>query len=105
VERVLTAQPGVRAACVVGLPDPEWGQSVAAAIVLDDTVLGHTVPDHTVPDHTGGDQVAWAAAVRAELGAPAVPRRLRVLDALPLRGVGKPDRAEVARLLADMLPR
>jgi non-ribosomal peptide synthetase component E (peptide arylation enzyme) len=30
-----------------------------------------------------------------------VPRRVRVLEALPLRGVGKPDRAEVARLLAQ----
>ncbi len=37
VERVLLAQPGVRAACVVGLPDPEWGQVVAAAVVVDPT--------------------------------------------------------------------
>ena len=35
VERVLAAQPGVRAACVVGLPDPEWGAVVAAALVVD----------------------------------------------------------------------
>lgn len=83
VERVLTAQLGVRAACVVGVPDPEWGQVVVAAVVVDGV----------------SDREVWAAAVRAELGSPAVPRRLRVLDALPLRGVGKPDRAEVARLL------
>lgn len=96
VERVLTAQPGVHAACVVGVPDPEWGQSVAAAVVLDE-----------MADDSPGTatQVAWAAAVRAELGPPAVPRRLRVLDALPLRGVGKPDRAAVARLLTEILPR
>ncbi|MDN5861011.1 MAG: AMP-binding protein, partial [Pseudonocardia sp.] len=35
VERVLQAQPGVRAACVVGVADPEWGQAVAAALVVD----------------------------------------------------------------------
>ena len=35
VERVLAAQPGVRAACVVGLPDAEWGQVVAAAVVWE----------------------------------------------------------------------
>jgi O-succinylbenzoic acid--CoA ligase len=97
VERVLTSQPGVRAACVVGVPDPEWGQSVVAAVVLDDTSGAARTGD--------ADQEAWAEAVRAELGPPAVPRRLRVLDALPLRGVGKPDRAEVARLLAEILPR
>ncbi len=114
VERVLTAQPGVRAACVVGLPDPEWGQSVAAAIVLDGGVLDGgvldggvpdgRVPDGRVPGSALLDRGMLAAAVRAELGAPAVPRHLRVLDALPLRGVGKPDRAEVARLLSGTPP-
>jgi O-succinylbenzoic acid--CoA ligase len=36
--------------------------------------------------------------VAAELGPYAAPRQLLVLDALPLVGVGKPDRAAVARL-------
>lgn len=121
VERVLTAQPGIRAACVVGLPDPEWGQSVAAAVVLEDTRPADTRPTDTLPADTlptdtgpadtapgdpghAGARETWAAAVRAELGGPAVPRRVRVLEALPLRGVGKPDRAEVARLLAEFRP-
>jgi O-succinylbenzoic acid--CoA ligase len=84
VERVLTAQPGVRAACVVGLADPEWGQLVAAALLVDGPA----------------DQRGLANAVRAELGAPSVPRLIQVLEELPLRGIGKPDRAEVARVLA-----
>ena len=54
VERVLTAQPGVRAACVVGLADPEWGHLVAAALLGDGPA----------------DQRGLANAVRAELGAP-----------------------------------
>src|SRR5208282_3703626 len=33
VEAALVALPGVVAACVVGLPDPRWGQIVAAAVV------------------------------------------------------------------------
>lgn len=90
VERVLTALPGVRAACVVGLPDPEWGQIVGAALVLDGP--GGAAPDGPVPDGLAG-------AVRAELGGPSVPRRLRVLAELPLRGVGKPDRDAVTALL------
>jgi len=106
VERVLTAQPGVRAACVVGVPDPEWGQAVVAAVVLDtaalrDTAVGARAAGARADSLAAPDREAWAAAVRAELGAPAVPRRLRVLDALPLRGVGKPDRAEVARLMSE----
>ncbi|HEV8557486.1 MAG TPA: o-succinylbenzoate--CoA ligase [Actinophytocola sp.] len=82
VERVLAARPGVVEACVVGLPDPEWGQRVAAAVVG-----GSTVDDDDL-----------RAAVRAELGAVAVPRVIRRVDRLPLRGPGKVDRAAVADL-------
>jgi len=75
----------VRAACVVGLTDPEWGQVVAAAVVCADSA--------------GLDSGGLGGAVRAELGAASVPRLVRELAELPLRGIGKPDRAEVARLL------
>jgi O-succinylbenzoic acid--CoA ligase len=88
VERVLVAQPGVQAACVVGLPDAEWGEVVAAALVVEDR------PD---PER-------WRAAVREVLGRAAVPRVLRAVDALPLRGIGKPDRRAVSRLLAAPTP-
>jgi O-succinylbenzoic acid--CoA ligase len=91
VERVLTAQPGIRAACVVGLTDPEWGQLVAAAVVCDPTSLNQDSP----PGAAGLD-----GAIRAELGPASVPRLLRQLPELPLRGIGKPDRAAVAKLLA-----
>ena len=83
VERVLAGVAGVRASCVVGLPDPEWGAIVGAAIVGDDV-----------------DPDRLRAAVRDALGRAAVPRVLRAVEALPLRGIGKPDRAAVARLLA-----
>lgn len=87
VERVLVAQPGVRAACVVGLPDVEWGQIVAAAVVAVDA-----------------DHDALRASVRTELGRAAVPRLIVALPELPLRGVGKPDRMAVTALLAARHP-
>jgi O-succinylbenzoic acid--CoA ligase len=88
VERVLVAQDGVAAACVVGVPDAEWGQVVAAAVVLDGTV-------------SGGMAIAerLRAAVRTELGRAAVPRILRAVPRIPLRGIGKPDRAATAALI------
>jgi O-succinylbenzoic acid--CoA ligase len=75
----------------VGVPDPEWGQAVAAALVLTD-------PGH--PPTVG--QVR--EALRGILPPHALPRHLAVVDALPLRGPGKPDRAVVTNLLATGRP-
>ncbi|NMH99713.1 o-succinylbenzoate--CoA ligase [Pseudonocardia acidicola] len=84
VERVLAGLPGVKAACVVGLPDRQWGEIVAAALVLADPAA---------------DLEPVRAAVRDEIGRAAVPRRLLAVADIPLRGVGKPDRTAVRRLL------
>ena len=79
VEDALAAAPGVAEAVVVGVPDAEWGQRVVAAVV--------PAPGAT-PTLDG-----LRAAVRERLAAHAAPRQLLLLDALPLRGPGKPDRA------------
>lgn len=84
VERALLAVDGVRAACVVGLPDDEWGQIVAALVV---------------PAAAAPDDHALRAAVRAACGRAAVPRLLLRADTVPERGIGKPDRTAVADLL------
>nr|CTQ93376.1 O-succinylbenzoic acid--CoA ligase (EC 6.2.1.26) [Kibdelosporangium sp. MJ126-NF4] len=79
VERLLERH--VDAACVVGIDHPEWGQVVAAAVV------------------GAADLDRLRDLVRAELGAPAVPKLLRRVTELPLRGPGKVDRAAVRRTL------
>ncbi|MEU3273791.1 o-succinylbenzoate--CoA ligase [Saccharomonospora sp. NPDC006951] len=84
VERVLARQPGVRSACVVGLPDPEWGQLVGAAVV---------------PEGDAPRAADLLAAVRAELGAAHVPKLLRFVASLPLIGPGKIDRSGVRTTL------
>jgi O-succinylbenzoic acid--CoA ligase len=83
VERALTAVPGVTDACVVGLPDPEWGQIVAAAVVA-------TEP----PSEAHLREAAREAAGRA-----GAPKLIRFLPELPLLGPGKVDRAAVRRAL------
>lgn len=82
VERLLEQHVDVDAACVVGLDDPEWGQIVAAVVVSKQADL---------------DQLR--AYVRAKLGAPAVPKILKEIDELPLRGPGKVDRTAVQAYL------
>jgi O-succinylbenzoic acid--CoA ligase len=91
VEAALQRLPGVAEAVVVGLPDPEWGQRVAAALVL--------LPGAPPPTLTQA-----RAVVSAAVSAPAAPRQLTLLDALPLRGPGKPDRTAIENLLAESPP-
>ena len=92
MEEALTGIDGVAEACVVGLPDEQWGSTVVAAVVLE---LGR---------QPGGpkrlDGAALREAARARLDGAHAPKRVVVLEALPLRPSGKVDRREVARLLA-----
>jgi len=83
VERALTAVDGVTDACVVGLPDPEWGQVVAAAVVAE-----HRPTEEQLRE-----------AVRAAAGRAAAPKLIRFVPALPLLGPGKVDRAAVKKAL------
>jgi o-succinylbenzoate---CoA ligase len=87
VEAVLTGLPGVAAACVVGVPDAEWGERVAAVV---------TPADPGRPPDPGALQVA----ARRLLTGAQVPKEIILVDALPLRGIGKPDRRAVRTLLA-----
>jgi O-succinylbenzoic acid--CoA ligase len=87
VEAALLQLPGVAEAVVTGVEDQEWGQRVVAALVAAPGAAAPTLAD-------------VRAHVTAVLGPHAAPRQVLVLDALPLLGVGKPDRAAVARLAA-----
>ncbi len=88
VERALREYPGIRNACVVGLPDPIYGQAVAAAVVLEDGVSFD--PDGIRRDL--GDRLA----------AYKVPTQLVLLDRLPAKATtSKVDRHAVAALIAE----
>ena len=92
VEEALTGIDGVAEACVVGLPDEQWGSTVVAAVVLE--------PGRQPGGPKRGDGAALREAARARLDGAHAPKQVLVLEALPLRPSGKVDRREVARLLA-----
>jgi O-succinylbenzoic acid--CoA ligase len=85
VEDVVAGVEGVGEVCVVGVPDPEWGQAVVAVVTLQ-----------------GQSSSELSGAIRRRvadrLGRAAAPRRVLVVTDLPRRGPGKVDRAAVARL-------
>lgn len=87
VEGALCAHPAVEAACVVGIPDPEWGQRVGALVVLK--------PD---ADLSEADLLGFA---RQRLAGYKQPRVLHFVPALPMTASGKIQRRLAAEWLKD----
>ena len=92
VEEALTGLEAVAEACVVGLPDEQWGSVVVAAVVRE--------PAAGQEDPGSPDGAALREAVRDRLDGAHAPKRVAILEALPLLPSGKVDRRAVARLLA-----
>lgn len=78
VEAALRRHPLVSQAAVIGLPDPHWGETVHAVIVL---TAGHTPADLTLEQLR-----AWC---RDYLAGYKCPRSINHADALPLSAAGK----------------
>lgn len=75
IERLLLTHPGIAQVAVVGVPDERMGEvGVAFAVPVADVVLD---PDEVV---------AWS---REHMANYKVPRRVEVVDALPLNASGK----------------
>ncbi len=82
VEAILTATPGIAAACAFGVSDERYGQVVGAAIVTT----------------AAFDRVAALAHWHAMLAPHARPRWLAEVPQLPLLPSGKLDRRSIATL-------
>ncbi len=82
IEEALLAQPGVRAAAVVGLPDSECGERPWAAVVYAGSSLSRVMD-----------------GLSSRLPRNEVPEGVLRLDALPMTGSGKPDKQAVKELI------
>jgi malonyl-CoA/methylmalonyl-CoA synthetase len=87
IEETLREHPAVLECAVVGVPDDEWGERVAAAIVLKHD------------DAPNLEQLrAWA---KERMAVHKVPSRLLVLEALPRNAMGKVTKPAVRALFEE----
>ena len=87
VEAAITAHPAVRESAVLGVPDPQWGEVVAACVVLR---AGMSITPEELFHHC-----------RQALANYKVPRRIEFLETdLPKSGTGK----VLKRLLREHFP-
>lgn len=91
VERAVRTVPGFEGAVVVPTTDERWG--AASVVVLSRGALAGRGESDALKE--------VRRVVAAAIGAPARPREMLVLDAVPLTASGKPDRALLRRLLAE----
>lgn len=96
IEEALREHPDIAECAVVGLPDPEWGERVAAAVVLrpEGPLAGSSTPEPTGPTLSLEALRGWA---RSRLAPYKLPTRLVVLPALPRNPMGKVVKSEVLR--------
>jgi O-succinylbenzoic acid--CoA ligase len=90
VEAALEGVPGLRAACVFGIPDERWGQIVAAGLVPTD------------PGAPPSDDLILGS-LRDRLASYKWPKSIAFLDALPTDESGKPSRARAIELARPLL--
>jgi malonyl-CoA/methylmalonyl-CoA synthetase len=83
VEAALDRQPGVAASAVIGVPHPDFGEAVVACIV-------------PAPG-TSASEADLRLALRAELAAFKIPKRIVILPDLPRNAMGKVQKATLRK--------
>lgn len=85
IEEVLRQYPGIKDCSVVGLPNDEWGELVAAAIVTQGVV----------------DEKALNLWMREQMPAYKTPRKYLAVNELPRNAMGKVTKKDVVQLIED----
>lgn len=88
VEDLVSLHPDVAQVAVVGLPDPHWGETVCAMVVV-------------AASASAFDPAALIAWTDGRIAGFKRPRRVVVVEELPLNASGKVDKVAVRRLATE----
>ncbi|KAM3380215.1 putative CoA ligase CCL8 isoform X1 [Capsicum galapagoense] len=97
IEAVLLEHPAISECVVLGLPDKDYGE-VVCAVVVPDAELKRKRDEELKPALSLHELSSWA---RERLAPYKVPRQLFVWDSLPRNAMGKVNKKELKRKLAD----
>lgn len=102
VEARMLEHPAVAEACVVGIPDADWGERVVAAVVLRDDTAAEVPAGARGP--AAADLVEEIRAfVREEKGSVQTPKDVVFVENIPVTKIGKPDKKAMQEQLAASL--
>ena len=88
IDEALLRHPAILEAAAFAIPDPNYGQEIAAAVILKPDVA------------SSGDEIAaWCLA---ELGKYKTPRVIHLVDELPKGPSGKVQRLKLVEMLGDL---
>jgi malonyl-CoA/methylmalonyl-CoA synthetase len=90
IEDALLALEGVTDAAVFGVPHPQWGEAVVAALCARSSTM---------------EEARVLAALRERLAGYKLPKRIVVLDALPRNAMGKVQKQELRARYATLFAR
>jgi O-succinylbenzoic acid--CoA ligase len=92
VERIVRGIPGLTSAVVVGVDDEQWGEASVIVAARGDSLR-----------RSEAEQLERArSAVADEIGKPARPARLILVDELATLPSGKPDREAIRRIATEL---
>ncbi|KGO48266.1 AMP-dependent synthetase/ligase [Penicillium expansum] len=96
VERELLSLPQVTEAAVVGLPSEQWGQKIAAVVVLS--------PDAAASGRNGQTwgPMDMRRALKGSLASFKIPQEMRVLEAIPRNAMGKVNKKALVKEVFDV---
>ncbi|KAL8458304.1 hypothetical protein ACS0TY_035974 [Phlomoides rotata] len=97
IEAVLLEHSTISECCVLGLPDKTYGEAVCA-IVIPDSVIKRKRDEELKPALTLEELTTWA---KEKLAPYKIPTRLLLWESLPRNAMGKVNKKELKKKLAD----